>query len=99
MAFTLSPQMLSLILTGAQTAGSIFASRAQKGGVQRAADISQQSSDAAIRTILGLYDEGRASLQPYANLGPAAINKLQSIAYHGNIPAPASITPYTPTAP
>jgi hypothetical protein len=39
------------------------------------------------------------SLQPYADVGPAALNKLQSILYKGQVPNPATVRPYQPMLP
>src|SRR5262245_25569644 len=99
MAFTLPAEYIDLIKTGVGVLGQYLGTRSFKGGIQQAGQSLDEAKANAMRAILGLYDEGRASLAPYANVGPAALNRLQSIAYHGKVPAPASIIPFQPTLP
>lgn len=86
---------LPLIQTGASIAGNIWAGNKQQGAIEQAGVINQQATNDAMRLIMGLYDEGQSKLSPYSNVGPAALNRLQQIAYKGNIPAPAKIPTQT----
>lgn len=89
-------QYLPLIQTGASIVGNVLGGRAQNKAIDRAAGINQQATNDAMAIIMGLYDQGQASLSPYQNVGPSALNNLQSMANRGRVPAPASIVP-TPT--
>jgi len=84
---------LPLIQTGLGITGNVLGSRAQTGAINQAGQINQQATNDAMAAILGLYDEGQASLAPYRNVGPAALNNLQRIANRGAVPAPASVMP------
>jgi hypothetical protein len=84
---------LPLIQTGASIAGNYLGGRAQNNAIDRASGINQQATNDAMRTILGLYDEGQTNLAPFRNVAPAALNRLQSLASGGTVAAPASVQP------
>jgi hypothetical protein len=85
---------LPLIQTGLSVAGNYLGGRAQTNALTNAGQINQQATNDAMRMILGLYDEGQASLAPYRSVGPNALNNLQAMANPGRTMAPiAAPTP------
>lgn len=89
--------LVPLITTGASAAGNLIGAQKQSGAIDRAGQISQQATNDARDIILRLYDQGRGDLSPYANVGAPALNKLQSMAFGGQVPSPATVNTGQPT--
>lgn len=83
---TIFKTIAAAISAGSSIAGSLKGAQAAQSGFEGASQVQGASSEKAIEALMQLYGQATGALEPYAEVGPAALSELERLTYGGERP-------------